>query len=53
MKQKKERHTIKQIAETKMSETVDLESLKFLYPYDWKKKLKELKQSKYKSVIFK
>ena len=50
---KKERHTIKQIAETKISETCDLKTLKFLFPDKWKEKLKELKQSEWKSKIYK
>jgi len=49
---KKCRTTIKQLSETKMSETVDIKNLKFLFPYNWETKLKELKKSKYKSVIF-
>jgi hypothetical protein len=46
------RHTIKQIQNTTISETVDLEGLKLLFPYDWEKKLEELKKSKFKSVLF-
>lgn len=49
---RKIRHTIKQIADTPLSETVDLKTLKFLFPYDWKKKVEELRNSKYRSVIF-
>ena len=48
---KETRHTIKQIAETKLSETVNLKTLKFCFPYSWKEKLRELKKSKWKSVI--
>lgn len=46
------RHTVKQIADTKVSETLDLKGLKTLFPYAWKEKLEELKKSKFKSVIF-
>ena len=49
---KKERTTIFQLARTSMSATVDLESLKLLFPHNWKDKLKELKKSKYKSIIY-
>lgn len=46
------RHTIKQVAEMKISETCDLESLIKLYPENWKDKLKELKRSRFTSVIY-
>jgi hypothetical protein len=51
-KMKIARHTIKQIAETKVSETLNLKELKTLFPSNWKEKLEELKKSKFKSVIF-
>ena len=51
-KMKVARHTIKQIAETKVSETLNLKELKTLFPSNWKEKLEELKKSKFKSVIF-
>ncbi len=46
------RHTVKQLAETKVSETCNLKALKELFPYTWKEKRKELKESRFKSVLF-
>jgi len=46
------RHTIKQLAETKISETLDLKGLKIMFPYDWQKKKEELKNSRFTSVIY-
>ena len=41
------RHTIKQVSETTLSETCNLETLKMLFPYDWKKKVKEIKKLRF------
>jgi len=49
---KKPRTTIKQIAETKVSETLNLGGLRQMFPYNWAKKLKELEKSRFRSVIF-
>jgi len=49
---KLKRTTIREMSEATLSETVSLESLKFLFPWDWEKKLEELKKSKWVSVIY-
>ncbi len=41
------RHTVKQIAETTVSEMCSLESLKLCFPYSWEKKIKEIKNLKF------
>ena len=41
------------MAGTKLSEAVDLKTLKFLFPNNWKDKLAELKKSKWESIICK
>lgn len=49
---KQERRTTFQKSKTTLSETLTLEGLKITFPYDWEKKLEELRKSKFKSVIF-
>ena len=41
------RHTVKQIAETTVSETCSLKTLKVLFPYNWQEKVKEIKELKF------